>query len=215
MGCPNLQWSAGYCTAHYAQIRKGGLKALRALRVSVDNSGVCAVPECAVKARSKGLCNGHYARTQHQKVPDLDSGIRSPRPHDFRFRDGLVHCSKCDGRFPEAEFGRNVKGRLMSYCSMCGDLSAFKMTRKDFDRLLSAQGSKCAICERTQDEAERRFSVDHDHSCCPGAGKSCGKCIRGLLCGPCNLFIGLAGDRAETLMRAAAYIESGGMGRSL
>ena len=33
------------------------------------------------------------------------------------------------------------------------------------------------------------FHVDHDHSCCTGE-KSCGKCVRGILCLKCNTQIG-------------------------
>jgi hypothetical protein len=29
--------------------------------------------------------------------------------------------------------------------------------------------------------------VDHDHACCQKKNRSCGKCIRGLLCHTCNI----------------------------
>lgn len=37
--------------------------------------------------------------------------------------------------------------------------------------------------------------VDHDHKCCPGR-KSCGRCIRGLLCDSCNLDLGIIENEA-------------------
>lgn len=60
-------------------------------------------------------------------------------------------------------------------------------------------GGKCQIC------GADATVIDHDHSCCSGP-KSCGKCVRGLLCGNCNSVIGFAKDSSDTLIKAAAYV---------
>lgn len=53
-------------------------------------------------------------------------------------------------------------------------------------------------------EDDRRIYVDHDHGCCPGEGRSCGKCVRGLLCLRCNTALGhmeRMWDSAEVYLR--------------
>lgn len=48
--------------------------------------------------------------------------------------------------------------------------------------------------------------VDHDHDCCPGA-KSCGQCIRGLLCQYCNAALGMIANDPTTGRALADYLE--------
>ena len=61
------------------------------------------------------------------------------------------------------------------------------MTLEQYDALLSAQGGVCAICSRPP--TKQFLAVDHDHACCPGS-RTCGQCVRGLLCGHCNRQLG-------------------------
>jgi len=80
------------------------------------------------------------------------------------------------------------------------------VTRATYDALFAAQGGRCAICGSTDAKSKNGgdFHVDHDHACCPTAGHSCGKCIRGLLCSPCNVAV-----RSEDwLVAALAYVRS-------
>ena len=52
-----------------------------------------------------------------------------------------------------------------------------------FNAKMEEQGGGCAICGKHYQK--RKLSVDHNHACCEGR-KSCGKCVRGLLCDVCN-----------------------------
>ena len=82
-------------------------------------------------------------------------------------------------------------------------LRNYGMTLEDFNRMMTNQKGVCAICHDPLTSA----NVDHDHSCCPGK-LSCGKCIRDLLCGPCNKMIAFAKDNPLILRSGAAYVEA-------
>jgi hypothetical protein len=76
------------------------------------------------------------------------------------------------------------------------------MTPADFDRKLEEQGHACAMGGEpfTKDSA---ICIDHDHACCPDEKRSCGKCIRGLLCSGCNRALGIIESKYEM---AQAYL---------
>jgi hypothetical protein len=84
------------------------------------------------------------------------------------------------------------------------------MTDDGFARLLVAQNGQCAICGTQNPGGQGTWHIDHDHACCPGA-RSCGECIRGLLCGSCNPALGLMHDDANRLQAAIRYLASGGI----
>ena len=73
------------------------------------------------------------------------------------------------------------------------------LTTMEWQTLWNNCGGKCQIC------GEDATVIDHDHNCCSGP-KSCGKCVRGLLCGNCNSVIGFAKDSSDILIKAAAYV---------
>ena len=85
----------------------------------------------------------------------------------------------------------------------------YGMTEEQFNKKLEEQGNKCAICSIHKHELNRRMNVDHDHSCCPGK-ETCGKCVRGLICGSCNMALGAFRDNKVLLENAIKYLDSFG-----
>lgn len=96
----------------------------------------------------------------------------------------------------EEEFARGTRSAHLRY--------KYKITIDDYERLLKEQDGHCALCPAKQGETHRtRLHVDHDHSCCLGE-RSCGKCVRGLLCSGCNALIGML----EIILKDAQLVAS-------
>lgn len=83
----------------------------------------------------------------------------------------------------------------------------YGMTQEQFEEMLEAQDNKCAICFTHKDELKVRMNIDHDHTCCPGK-ETCGNCVRGLICGSCNMALGAFKDNKVLLQRAIDYLDS-------
>jgi hypothetical protein len=82
----------------------------------------------------------------------------------------------------------------------------YGLTTLAWIQIFESQGCGCAICDRIDPKDKNGWQTDHDHSCCPGK-KSCGKCVRGILCGPCNRGLGALQDSPEIIRKSADYIE--------
>ncbi len=90
-------------------------------------------------------------------------------------------------------------------CNKCEEVKEYEAFYLNFLSQMSPP-LDCKIC-KTINPGTQDFAVDHDHARCPGK-QSCGECVRGILCNPCNQAIGLMSDNPATLRLAAEYLES-------
>lgn len=91
-------------------------------------------------------------------------------------------CKVCQNAYGSEWHDRNP-GKQREYWLRC----MYRLEVEDYDAMFAEQAGVCAICGSPP--GKRSLAVDHDHACCPGA-KSCGNCIRGLLCQRCNAMLG-------------------------
>lgn len=164
---------------------------------------MCTGPECDRVAIARGLCDSHYA--QHKR----GSKLKPIREYRTIGSDGKSkRCAACKMYRPFSDFGKNVRGTggMQAYCKDCRvrlHVESYNPDRvrnahlrrnyglslEEYEAILAAQGGVCARCGASSPGGRGAFHVDHAHSCCPGI-KSCGKCVRGLLCSDCNKKLG-------------------------
>lgn len=84
----------------------------------------------------------------------------------------------------------------------------YGITWEEREQMLADQGGRCANpgCRTDNPGGKGEWHMDHDHSCCPQKARSCGKCLRGLLCSSCNVMLGYAKDDPDVLLGAAEYV---------
>ena len=136
-------------------------------------------------------------------------------------RDGLQHrCRPCANRSkadwrkanPEKarayarKYYRRDRAANLRYARDNWRLSSYGLTPDTYEQMLAAQGGGCAICGAGEPGGKGGWHVDHDHACCPGK-KTCGTCVRGLLCVACNLALGFIKDDPRIALSLARYLE--------
>ncbi len=75
----------------------------------------------------------------------------------------------------------------------------FGITPEDWQHMYEAQGGVCALC-RVPGRVGKHGKLQVDH--CHETGR-----IRGLLCGPCNVALGIFGDTVSALERVLRYMK--------
>lgn len=212
------------CNAHYLQQRKG--KPFGETRnTSPIGLRECSFAGCGKNQHSRGYCPGHYAQ-QRAGIPlrPLFSTMRTRGSLAIRDEHGRKECVNCKEWQDEEVFGPNKTNSdgLRSECRNCRAdfyksnrkrlveermIRHFNITVSQRDAMLAEQGGRCASC-RTDKPGNKGWVVDHDHACCPESGRSCGKCIRGILCSRCNLTLGLVNDDVSILSSLASYLNA-------
>ena len=85
---------------------------------------------------------------------------------------------------PEVVWEDNIKRR-------------FKIDAEQYNQVFIEQNGCCKCCGKHQSELNRKLAIDHCHS----TNK-----FRGLLCGNCNMALGLIKDSVETLEKMCEYL---------
>lgn len=157
---------------------------------------------CRECVREKG--RAHYERNREQ-VLARQRERREADPEAYRLMrqksEGKPENRERKRAYNVARY-REKRVEILAKNSAQHRARKFGLTAESFDALLRGQGG-CAICGIT----DARWHVDHDHGCC-ATTPTCGRCVRGILCGQCNTALGLFRDSAEVCSRAAAYLTS-------
>lgn len=108
-------------------------------------------------------------------------------------------CRSADSRRRNADPEKQARQRALHLAYRFG------LSVDQYNDMLAAQGGVCPICLRSPENLTQPFHVDHDHRCCPG-DKTCGQCLRDLLCFNCNVALGSIRDSLETAERLVTYL---------
>lgn len=74
----------------------------------------------------------------------------------------------------------------------------YGLSVEKFNAMLSDQGGACKICKK-QAQKNKNLSVDHCHT---------SNRIRGIICQPCNMALGMVKDNVGVLRSMIAYVEA-------
>jgi hypothetical protein len=203
-GCERRRQAREWCKSHWARWRRTG-DAGEAFP-EPESKRLCSFSGCSRDHYGLGLCVAHWQQ-QHKGRPLTP--VRARVDTTERDEYGRKECQRCSQWLPEDAFYSHTgtRDRLAAQCQRCHRdgrlIREYGVDVAWYDARLAEQGGGCAICGRHS--AGRLLAVDHDHSCCSGT-KSCGKCVRAILCDSCNRVLGLMGDSPERLEAAAAYL---------
>ena len=137
----------------------------------------------------------------------------------------VKYCSGCDQNKTVEEFWKNntKPDGLQSRCKVCWKrltdkrrngpkreeelrqrknrhlVNYYGISLEEYESILARQGGKCAICHEPESMPRRKLVVDHCHR----TGR-----VRGLLCGRCNLALGMLEDRLDLMESAVLYLKA-------
>jgi hypothetical protein len=136
----------------------------------------CSVDDCGSAHYAKGYCRLHHARVQRTGSPDTTTFIHN---FDEVAINGPYKVTITSASGKQYHYNKTTKFSRADYL-----MFRFNLTKEQYEKM-SKNG--CMICN---DVPERNLHVDHDHACCESNNRTCGKCVRGVVCNKCNTLIG-------------------------
>ena len=209
--------SKGYCSTHYRR-QKLGLPMLDP--IGRPPKTTCSHPSCDLTEKYAGLCSLHYYR--HLRGQDMDAPLRRRSRETCSVGDcenPYDAAGFCNLHYKRAREGRDMdatpqvpgwfQGCMVGDCTgkhesrgLCRNhartMRNYKMSPI---QLVDSYLLGCQICGATEN-----LHIDHDHTCCKTHRNTCGKCIRGVLCGSCNNGLGNFKDSPRLMSNAIHYL---------
>lgn len=130
--------------------------------------------------------NREYQRWYRENNPGYMKEWRDKKKDDPEYRARRCELSR--------DWYKTEKGRAYRRKER---LARYGLTEETYQALLVAQEHKCAICEVELVDNDRGCHVDHRHD----TGR-----VRGLLCGKCNVGIGMFDEDEDLLFSAMNYL---------
>ena len=192
VGCFRFAGAEGLCRLHLSRLRAWG---------NPETRPECAVEGCHRKATQARLCSMHYSRVKRRGTTGGPGAQRGDHP---LCAPGHRWCRQCASELPMEEF-RSRRSQCRACKAAEARASRYGISSSAYAAMLNRQNGCCAICGRRASDFERRLAVDHDHACCQG-NRSCGSCVRGLLCGSCNDALGLVREDPHAIRGMLTYL---------
>jgi hypothetical protein len=172
------------------------------------DQATCSTDGCDVPVWIKKwqLCGKHY-QAKYRRGLDAKPH-RSTRRHTLSAVDlesMTADCLTCGSGVPIVDRLRRPVCKMSERSAKWMNLHGLDGTQ--VEALLELADNKCQACSEPF-SLSNPFCIDHDHECCPGV-RSCGKCVRGLLCRRCNAGVGMFLNDVHRLLGAVAYLERG------
>ena len=158
------------------------------------NVGQGGTKYCSLDCKRQGYTEGSHRRRERQQCAWCDEWSETPHwPGKWPYI-----CKRC----------------LEPIGHVVARLKLHSVSHERARKLVVDSG--CEICGRNMLEWARPvqqgnksmqpvLTVDHDHSCCPGQ-RSCGRCVRGLICMSCNAALGMLNDDLAAAQALAEYL---------
>lgn len=197
-GCEEVSTSLRLCKRHYGQFARHGyregfkfdtVRGGGASASGLPDPSVCKTEGCESPRWNKrlGLCTLHYGRYIHSV--------------ERRAADRKNECSVKDcGR------AKLVTSKI---CKRCNQFRfRYNLTVEQVFFYMANRSCGNPGCDTVGP-----YHMDHAHECCP-PGKfpqtskvSCGKCVRGWLCAPCNKALGMTQEDPARLQGLLDYLK--------
>lgn len=189
--CEKDAYYHGMCRMHDSRVKRNGTAELVRSRTNEDGTWKeCSVSTCDKPVLASGLCTSHYQR--NAKGVDVEN---IPDRYDI-----------C----PVFECGRR-KVPSSEICKRCNQFRwRYSLTVEQVIRFWLPENR---VCSNSGCRSVERLHMDHDHSCCgaqshPQSNKvSCGECVRGWLCHPCNTSLGQLQENPQIIRGLLEFLE--------